>query len=675
MATPTAQELQTQNPNMYKPYQALPPTPQYSIPGTNDFTTNPQQEVKNSQPASIPGVGVVSNPGAYSKPATPVPLANIAPLTPVQPLQPSTAPVQPSTAPIVGSPSNQVPSTDLTKKYQETFSNIQASGKSAPTSVGAGNAGVQENIPSAPQSYQPTQQFLQVGDPIMQSFIQNSLQQKQEITDAGHTAQYLKANFSNQLTNLNTREMNLNNIMLGTVDDVRNEISKAGGFATESQVQGLVASRNKDLIRQYNSLELQKTNMQSQMTMQVQLADMDRQYAQDRYNNTLGSYQLYKGIYDNTTSQVDKLIQNVGYSGLAKAYDNNPYALSQVEQHLNMPQGTLSDPQKLSALETYRQKTLNLTNARFSAIYGYPASGASVGVTSPPTGNTPNFPGGGEHPTENPAVPYAQYGLLSHTDFDPKNATDKNANNYLTNYLKTGVLPTKAGDIGITVRGVGAGTQFNDAKTRAENMYFQATGQNLPTPEIIKNNIALINANNTLANKLDTQELTVGANVDLSIENMNKNGLNSSKFAPLNGLIDYVKNLFNDPAVGQLLSQNETIRNELGSLMSVKNASGTTVYDKLSTAGIISSTDTPDNMRQKISTLITEAGNFKSALTKVNGELYKQTDPLEQQTNNPNRQNTLNSPTADDVLMTYKDGSKHYVPKNKVNELKQHGWK
>lgn len=672
-------------------FQLQPPSPTYTLPdGSKTTAYSPatlEYNAANGGTSTIPGVGNVTgsdiskyiyNPGVQAQPQN-----QTAPQQPATQAPAQNAPQQNLTTPQTVQPA--VPQ-DLTPKYTQTLNALNQSGSTAPASGGLARSDVaaaNDQYQSPQQPYAPTPAFMQYGDPIMQTFAQAAMADMQNVTMTGNTAQNLQANFANQVQGLDLQAASMQNIMNGSLQDIRAEINKAGGFATESQVQSLATTRNRDLLVQYNNLELQKQTMQNQMQLQVQLAQNDHQYAVDQFNNVTKSYDMYKGIYDNATTQVNDLINRVGYSGLADAYNNDPSAISLAEQHLNLPQGTLSNPQTLNQLDTYRQKSLALSASRFTANYGYNPNqpGGQQSNTGAPSdnstyqsGNPPTqVPGGGNHSETNPNVPYEQYGLLSTTNFDPKNPTDINANNYLTQYLN-GNLPSKASDLGITIHGAGAGTQYNDAVTRANSLYYAATGQNLPSPDIIKNNLSLINANNTLANKLDTQELTVGSNIQLSLANMTKNGLNSSQFAPLNGLIDYVKNLFNDPATGQLLSQNETIRNELGSLMSVKNASGTTVYDKLSSAGIISSTDTPANIQQKISTLLSEAGNFKSALNTVNGQLYQQTDPLERQQQNPNRQSYLDSQVPQGwVTMTGPKGTFTVDPKN-VDVMKQNGY-
>lgn len=227
---------------------------------------------------------------------------------------------------------------------------------------------------------------------------------------------------------------------------------------------------------------------------------------------------------------------------------------------------------------------------------------------------------------------FQQYGLLGNTDFNPSVLTDSRAAQYLDSYIKTG-SPPSARTLGVS----SSSPLFGVIAQRANDLYYKATGQPLPNPAIIEQQQQLLKNNNQLANNLAIQEQTVSGNIDLSLNNMTKNGLNSSNFAPLNSFIDKVKLMFSDPATSQLIAQNATIQNELGSLLAVKNASGTTVYDKLNSAGIISSSDTKAQVQTKIQALLNEAKNFKGAIDSANSDIYKQIDPLMTNPNNPLR--------------------------------------
>lgn len=602
------------------------------------------------------------------------------------------APLQ--ATPIVGSPSlqtnqnqtqpiSQAPQSpdQVAAPYKQAFTQLSQGKSQAPQDASTGKAMVQAQTtqyqaPQKAQAYQPTPAFMQYGDPIMQSFVGAAMAYQNEAINTGYAAKELQAQFASKVQGIDLEAANLQNIMNGTRDDIRAEISKAGGFATESQVEGLVTTRNRDLLKQYNNIELQKQTMQNQMNLQVGLADADHKYAVDKFTGLTQTATMYKGIYDNATNQIDKLIQNVGYSGMAAAYNYDPAVLGMVEQHLGMPQGTLSDPKALSQLETYREKTLNLSASRFGAMYGYSPNGTPGGNNGGSGGSTGGtFPGGGDHPTSNPNVPYEKYGLLSNTDFNPSNQGDKNAMNYLNTYLN-GKLPQNGGDIGISVRGAVGSQQYQSAVNRANDLYFAATGQNLPPTDVIKSNLAIIGANNKLSNNLKIQENTVNANFGLSLQNLNANNLNNA-YPILNGVINDIKNAEGDPAVAQYMAQNSTIQQELGNLLAVKNASGTTVYDKIAGAGLLPKNATPAQQVQVVKTLLQEAKNASNAFKQVNGELYQQIDPLERQTSNPNRQSYLNSqlPTIDQAkskapqgqILIKRNGQTGYIPESEFN--------
>lgn len=232
--------------------------------------------------------------------------------------------------------------------------------------------------------------------------------------------------------------------------------------------------------------------------------------------------------------------------------------------------------------------------------------------------------------TSNAQNTFNQYGLLGKTNFNPNDTIDQLAQKYLDQYIKNGSVPS-ASSLGRNLKPQVMG----QLDTRARDLYYQATGTAMPSPQIIKGYQDLITANNKLANNLKIQEQTVKANVDLSLANMKANSLNSSNFKPLNNLLNSIDDLFNDPATGQLIAQNSTIQNELGSLLAVKNASGTTVFDKMSSAGIISKNDNEAQIKAKVGALLQEAANFSTSIQGANADAYKITDPFIQDPNNP----------------------------------------
>lgn len=252
------------------------------------------------------------------------------------------------------------------------------------------------------------------------------------------------------------------------------------------------------------------------------------------------------------------------------------------------------------------------------------------------------------------------YGLLgSVKGFNPQGSDglDKTAANYIEQYISQGKLPT-ASSLGISTRS-GSGGVLNTVADRARTLYKEATGQNLPNFDVLQANTKLITQNNSLLNSLGVQEGTVSKNFNLNIDNMTKADLNSSS-GPVNAFMDTIKNWSGNPDVAQYLAQNTTVANELGSLLAVKNATGTTVHDKLESSGLVHFWTSAAQQKKILTTLVTEAQNAADAINEQNSKLYKQVDPLGQDPNNP-----INQPKTDEGQgITF--GGKTYAPNSQL---------
>lgn len=227
----------------------------------------------------------------------------------------------------------------------------------------------------------------------------------------------------------------------------------------------------------------------------------------------------------------------------------------------------------------------------------------------------------------------SQYGALAGVPgFNPSvPGIDQAAYNYISEYMN-GQTPSAA-SIGISTR-TGSGAAFNTVAARAREVYQQATGQNLPNQKTLAGNLKLIVGNNTLVNKLRVQSQTIGANFGLNLENLSANNVN--KNAPIiNGVLDTVLNALGDPDVAQYVAQNATLQNEMSSLLAVKNASGTTVADKVEAAGLLPKNASAAQQASVYKILMQEAQNADTAAQLANVQLYQQTDPLGLDPENP----------------------------------------
>lgn len=226
-----------------------------------------------------------------------------------------------------------------------------------------------------------------------------------------------------------------------------------------------------------------------------------------------------------------------------------------------------------------------------------------------------------------------EYGKLATVQgFNPtQGGVDQASWNYLTQYLN-GQTPS-ASSVGLSTRS-GTGGAFNTVVARARDVFYKATGQQLPNQTTLKNNLKLISGNNALANKLNVQTSTIAANFGLNLSNLDANSVNQNAPA-INSILDNVLQGLGDPNVAQYVAQNQTLQNEMSSLLAVKNASGTTVADKMEAAGLLPRNASAAQQAQVYKTLMQEAMNADSAVQIANVKLYQQTDPLQLDPGNP----------------------------------------
>lgn len=293
------------------------------------------------------------------------------------------------TSPAVGSPSLQgtqnapinVPNNTVSSPLQDVnaiankFQDLYKGGvpnKIDVSDPASARQGVQEatnSWSSAQNANNPPQPvaspaFQQFGDPILQNYTKLALDSLDQINTQGQMVNAMKATFQEQLGSMDVEAMNIQNTMDGTADSIRQEVTKAGGFATESQIQGLATARNKDLIKQYNSLQIQKTAMSNQMQAQIGLAQTDLQYAQGKYDMATNAVSMYDAMNKATDTKMQKILTDYGPQQVSEMYKNDPYTLQLMGQRLYGDPNALLDPARVASMQTYHDKQLELSASR-----------------------------------------------------------------------------------------------------------------------------------------------------------------------------------------------------------------------------------------------------------------------------------------------------------------------
>lgn len=166
------------------------------------------------------------------------------------------------------------------------------------------------------------------------------------------------------LPKMQTDLMNMQRIMNGTEDDIRDEVSKTGGTATESQVAAISASRNKVLLKQYNALATSYQAAQSNVDNLMKYASTDQQMMLDRQKTTASIAETLANMgmtmQNHSVDTYNKTLTGLGYNYTAFASTIPENMKAHVENIMGFAPGMLSNQAALAALtsSSYKQQQL-----------------------------------------------------------------------------------------------------------------------------------------------------------------------------------------------------------------------------------------------------------------------------------------------------------------------------
>lgn len=209
---------------------------------------------------------------------------------------------------------------------QKGYNNAIASGTPAPQ-TGSATANTQQYAPQTQQDNSMVQTAL-ANDKGYQQLLQEQAQwQQSQNQQETLVKQYQDLENQYQIPQMNAQLINMQNVINGTEDDIRNEVTAAGGMATNSQVLALTDSRNKTLLQNYNNLLATKNNADQQVNTMIGLAKEDQANARDNINEQLNIDSQISNYADKFTSNAQEgfktVISAVGVSGLYNGLMNS----------------------------------------------------------------------------------------------------------------------------------------------------------------------------------------------------------------------------------------------------------------------------------------------------------------------------------------------------------------
>lgn len=286
----------------------------------------------------------------------------------------------------------------LAQKYGNIFSTVK--NQQAPDQAGVARATIDSAF-QAQESATTDPVFGAMASsmgPIMQSLTQvlNNINNP-ALAAVSLQQEYQQMAQQYQIPQLQSGMLNMQNIMNGTTGDIRDEITKAGGTATESQVQAMSAARNNVILKQYNALSTQYQAATTNVQNMMQYASTDQSNALQRQNMTASitesmasiqnqMLQMGMTMQNNARSAVQYNVTQMGYQGLAESAQGNSKMLGYYENVLGLAPGTLSDPNAVAGMDTYKNQQLQINNYR-AAISAYQAGYG--GAMNPAYGQNP----------------------------------------------------------------------------------------------------------------------------------------------------------------------------------------------------------------------------------------------------------------------------------------------
>jgi len=259
--------------------------------------------------------------------------------------------------------------TDLAKKYLDAYN----ANKSTPTPVSGAQAGSQlssyfqkggtETVQDPLKSF-----YDQMGamDPLSMSLFQQLSQVASTPLNQQSLTDFYKQEIASQgIPELNMELGEILNSVRFSEDDIREEIQRGGGIATNSQVQALAAARNKTLIRKADMLSSALQAKSEYVDTIVSLTQADRKQVSEDLDRKLGitqqlftmSQQMNNAARENYKS----LISNIGYDGLVDSI-SSPGELQNIARVMGMSPKMLM---QLGSVKTTAQRAQELDEMNF----------------------------------------------------------------------------------------------------------------------------------------------------------------------------------------------------------------------------------------------------------------------------------------------------------------------
>lgn len=235
---------------------------------------------------------------------------------------------------------------NLAQSYQAGLAATTATGTPAPATKGAASGTINSTVTPPSETPAPVANFV---DPSTNKPLAQQVDDLMNIISPQSTRDNLAAetkniaNEKNVLSQDKLKLMNIQNIMAGTEQDIRDEITKGTGTATDSQVLALTISRNQTLLKQATQLQDQVIAQQDLISNDTSLLASDKADAANQLSTRMG---LLQYVQTNQTNQLNAyksgITAQISLPGGLAALAADPAGAQRAEQALGWTPGTIA---------------------------------------------------------------------------------------------------------------------------------------------------------------------------------------------------------------------------------------------------------------------------------------------------------------------------------------------
>lgn len=256
---------------------------------------------------------------------------------------------------------------NLAKAYGQAHQQLQQGG--GPNPMGGTRGIVQNAVQRNTQTegYISPPEIQTEMDKLMSTYTQAVSQFLNPETQRTSLVDEYKALSSNLgISELKAELMDVNRIMNGNEDDIRSEITAAGGWATDGQVQAMTLGRNKSLLKKAQYISDQLSGAREELGTMIQLTSQDRQFAEQRMAtgfSLMGNLIQVKQTMDKSAQDNFWNVQKaIGFDGIMAGTKGDPFLIRQVEKSIGGGFNLQTAAQQATEARVLEQRKADLQN-------------------------------------------------------------------------------------------------------------------------------------------------------------------------------------------------------------------------------------------------------------------------------------------------------------------------